>query len=289
MPGTIAWATTATAAIVASTSPTASSASGRDLGAQLARRRSTSRPRAAAAAGRRGRRRPGSSSRSGSPGIRPIASPPSTSTIGYGTRTRSASRTQHRGGGEQQDQELDVAQRGGNSRITPPVPDASIPPLGPDDHVDGPARRAARARHVRRLPVPVLHGGAADRAARARPARRAAALRASATSRCASTIPTPQRAAEASEAAAAQGAFWPMHDALYGSARPARARRRPAARRAASGSTPSGSRAELDDGHARGARASATSRARRAAGVDGHADVLRRRRAPRTARSTLSR
>ena len=28
--------------------------------------------------------------------------------------------------------------------------------------------------------------------------------------------PDAQRAAEASEAAAAQGAFWPMHDALYG-------------------------------------------------------------------------
>ena len=60
---------------------------------------------------------------------------------------------------------------------SPPRARRLTPPLGPDDHVDGPARRAARARHVRRLPVPVLHRRAADPAARARPSRRPAALR----------------------------------------------------------------------------------------------------------------
>ena len=93
--------------------------------------------------------------------------------------------------------------------------DRLTPPLGPDDHVDGPAdaplelvmygdfqcpycsaaqpilrrvrdRLDGRLRFVfRHFPLPEIH-------------------------------PDAQRAAEASEVAAAQGAFWPMHDALYG-------------------------------------------------------------------------
>jgi Na+:H+ antiporter, NhaA family len=89
-----------------------------------------------------------------------------------------------------------------------------IPPLGPDDHVDGPAdaplqlvmygdfqcpycaasqsivrrvreRLDGRLRFAfRHMPLPEVH-------------------------------PDAQLAAEASEAAAAQGAFWPMHDELY--------------------------------------------------------------------------
>jgi len=92
--------------------------------------------------------------------------------------------------------------------------DLLTPPLGPDDHVDGPAdaplelvmygdfqcpycsaaqgilrrvreRLEGRLRFAfRHFPIPEVH-------------------------------PDAQRAAEASEAAAAQGAFWPMHDALY--------------------------------------------------------------------------
>lgn len=92
--------------------------------------------------------------------------------------------------------------------------DRAIPELGPDDHVDGPDdatlelvmygdfqcpycaaaqsivrrvrdRLAGRLRFaVRHMPLPEVH-------------------------------PQAQLAAEASEAAAAQGAFWPMHDHLY--------------------------------------------------------------------------
>jgi protein-disulfide isomerase len=95
------------------------------------------------------------------------------------------------------------------------VADRLTPPLRPDDHVDGPAdaplelvmygdfqcpycsaaqpilrrvreRLAGRLRFAfRHFPLPEVH-------------------------------PDAQRAAEASEAAAAQGAFWEMHDALYG-------------------------------------------------------------------------
>jgi Na+:H+ antiporter, NhaA family len=95
------------------------------------------------------------------------------------------------------------------------VPDLLDPPLAPLDHVDGPPgaplelvmygdfqcpfcsaaqpilrrvrdRLEGRLRFAfRHLPLPELH-------------------------------PDAEHAAEASEAAAAQGAFWPMHDALYG-------------------------------------------------------------------------
>src|SRR5215210_7587961 len=93
--------------------------------------------------------------------------------------------------------------------------DRLTPPLRPEDHVEGPAdaplelvmygdfqcpfctaaqpilrrvrdRLDGRLRFAfRHFPLPDLH-------------------------------PDAERAAEASEAAAAQGAFWPMHDALYG-------------------------------------------------------------------------
>jgi NhaA family Na+:H+ antiporter len=95
------------------------------------------------------------------------------------------------------------------------VPDLLTPPLGPDDHVDGapdaplelvmfgdfqcpycsaaqPIVRRVRERlgprlrfAFRHLPLPERH-------------------------------PDAERAAEAAESAAAQGAFWPMHDALFG-------------------------------------------------------------------------
>jgi Na+:H+ antiporter, NhaA family len=95
------------------------------------------------------------------------------------------------------------------------VTDRLTPPLGPEDHVDGPAgaplelvmygdfqcpfctaaqpilrrvrdRLDGRLRFVfRHFPLPEIH-------------------------------PDAERAAEAGEAADAQGAFWPMHDALYG-------------------------------------------------------------------------
>jgi protein-disulfide isomerase len=94
------------------------------------------------------------------------------------------------------------------------VPDLLTPPLGPEDHVEGPPdaplelvmygdfqcpycsaaqpivrrvrdRLGDRLRYAfRHLPLPEVH-------------------------------PDAQRAAEAAESAAAQGAFWAMHDALY--------------------------------------------------------------------------
>ena len=94
------------------------------------------------------------------------------------------------------------------------MPDLLTPPLGPEDHVDGPPeaplelvmygdfqcpycsaaqpivqrvrdRLGDRLRYAfRHLPLPEVH-------------------------------PDARRAAEAAESAAAQGAFWPMHDALY--------------------------------------------------------------------------
>jgi protein-disulfide isomerase len=104
--------------------------------------------------------------------------------------------------------------KGGTLGSRPSVAARLTPPLGSEDHVAGPAgaplelvmygdfqcpycsaaqpivrrvreRLGDRLRFAfRHLPLPALH-------------------------------PDAQRAAEASESAAAQGAFWPMHDALY--------------------------------------------------------------------------
>ena len=98
---------------------------------------------------------------------------------------------------------------------SPAVPDQLPPPLGPGDHVKGPpdapygllmygdfqcpfcnAAQPILARVRDRLP------------GRLRFAFRHFPLR--------DKHPDAERAAQASEAAAAQGAFWPMHDALYG-------------------------------------------------------------------------
>ena len=149
-----------------------------------------------------------------------------------------------------------------------PCPTRLTPPLGPDDHVDGPADaplelvmygdfqcpfctaaqpilRRVRDRLDDRLRFAFRHFPL-----RTRPPRRASARR------------------EAREAAAAQGAFWPMHDALYGLRGRlgvddvvARGRRARARRRAV--------RAELAAGHARRAGRRPTSRAARAGGVRG--------------------
>jgi len=78
IPGTIACATRATPAIVASTSPTASSASGRT--SAFNSRGEANQPAASSSGGRKTRKTrkttSGSSARSGSAGTRPIASPP---------------------------------------------------------------------------------------------------------------------------------------------------------------------------------------------------------------------
>ena len=92
--------------------------------------------------------------------------------------------------------------------------------------------------------------------------------------------PDAQRAAEASEAAAAQGAFWPMHDALYG-LRGQLALEDIAAR--ARGTIPGldaeRMRAELEAG-AHAARVDADVDERHGARGRRDADVLRQRRPP---------
>ncbi len=141
-----------------------------------------------------------------------------------------------------------------------------IPPLGPEDHVDGPAdaplelvmygdfqcpycaasqsivrrvrdRLDGRLRFAfRHMPLPEVH-------------------------------PDAQLAAEASEAAAAQGAFWPMHDHLY-AARGKLGFEDLVAHAAALGLHSARVRAELTDGtHV--ARVRRDDRDARAAGVQG--------------------
>ena len=175
MPGTIAWARTATAAIVASTRPTASSASGR---ASAASSCGDAYQAAENSSGGRKTRNTmsGSSSRSGNPGVSPIARPPSTSTIGNGTWMNSARRTHTAAAASSRITNsmspTDAGTLGSAARARPPRS-----PARPRRPRPGTRRRAARARHVRRLPVPVLHGRAADPHARPPAARRAAAVR----------------------------------------------------------------------------------------------------------------
>ncbi len=136
MPGTMAWATTATATMVASTSPTASSASGRT--SALSIRGSEYQPAACSSGGRKIRKTTsGSSSRSGSQGTRPMASPPTTSTIGYGTATTSASRTSTAAATRSRSRNSMSPNAACTLGSAPLVPDLT-PPLGPGDHVDGP-------------------------------------------------------------------------------------------------------------------------------------------------------
>jgi Na+:H+ antiporter, NhaA family len=95
------------------------------------------------------------------------------------------------------------------------VPDPLTPPLGPDDHVEGPDDAplelvmygdfqcpfCTAAQPILRRVRDRLQG-------RLRFAFRQYPLR--------QIHPDAERAAQASEAAAAQGGFWSMHDALYG-------------------------------------------------------------------------
>jgi protein-disulfide isomerase len=95
------------------------------------------------------------------------------------------------------------------------VPDQLIPQLGPGDHVDGPP--AAPLELVMygdfqcpfcNAAQPILRRVRERLDGRLRFAFRHFPLR--------EIHPDAERAAQASEAAAAQDAFWPMHDALYG-------------------------------------------------------------------------
>jgi NhaA family Na+:H+ antiporter len=94
------------------------------------------------------------------------------------------------------------------------VSDRLDPPLGADDHVDGPAGAPLELVMYGDFQCPFctaaqpilarVRGRLGDRL---RFAFRQYPLR--------DKHPDAERAAQASEAAAAQGAFWPMHDALY--------------------------------------------------------------------------
>jgi len=95
------------------------------------------------------------------------------------------------------------------------VPDPLTPPLGAADHVDGAADAPLEL---------VMYGDfQCPFCAAAQPILRRVRDRLGGRLRFAfrhfplpEVHPDAERAAEASEAAAAQGAFWPMHDALYG-------------------------------------------------------------------------
>jgi Na+:H+ antiporter, NhaA family len=94
------------------------------------------------------------------------------------------------------------------------VPDALTPPLGADDHVDGPPHAPLTL---------VMYGDfQCPYCAAAQPIVRRVRERLGDRLRFAfrhlpltTAHPDAQRAAEAAESAAGQGAFWPMHDALY--------------------------------------------------------------------------
>jgi Na+:H+ antiporter, NhaA family len=95
------------------------------------------------------------------------------------------------------------------------VPDLLTPPLGAGDHVDGPAGAPLELVMYGDFQCPFCTA--------AQPILRRVRDRLDGRLRFAfrhypvrSRHPDAERAAQASEAAAAQGAFWPMHDALYG-------------------------------------------------------------------------
>jgi protein-disulfide isomerase len=94
------------------------------------------------------------------------------------------------------------------------VPERLTSPLGPDDHVDGPADAPLELVMYGDFQCPfctaaqpILRRVRERLDGRLRFAFRQFPLR--------SLHPDAERAAQASEAAAAQGAFWEMHDALY--------------------------------------------------------------------------
>src|SRR5829696_1284274 len=214
IPGTIAWATTATAPIVASTSPIESSPSGRS--AAPSSRGDDCHAAACSSGGRNTRKTTsGSRSSSGSSGTNPIASPPTTSTIGYGTEIDSASRTRIAAAPSSMITNSmspkATATLGSSAFVAEPLQ----PPLGASDHVDGPTDAPLELVMYGDFQCPFCTA--------AQPILRRVRERLDGRLRFAfrhfpltEVHPDAERAAEASEAAAAQGAFWPMHDALYG-------------------------------------------------------------------------
>jgi protein-disulfide isomerase len=94
------------------------------------------------------------------------------------------------------------------------VSDPLIPPLGPDDHVDGPSDGPLELVMFGDFQCPFC--AAAQPILRRVRDRLGLQLRFAFRQFPLRTLhPDAERAAQASEAAAAQGAFWQMHDALY--------------------------------------------------------------------------
>jgi len=89
------------------------------------------------------------------------------------------------------------------------------PPLGPEDHVDGPADAPLELVMYGDFQCPYCT--AAQSIVRRVRDRLDGRLRFAFRHYPLPAHPDAQKAAEASEAAAAQGAFWPMHDHLYAS------------------------------------------------------------------------
>ena len=260
--------------------------------ARLSSRGELSQPAACSSGGRKTRKTTsGSSSRSGSASTKPIASPPTHEHDRVGDRDQVGQPDEHRRGGQQQDQVLDVAHGARNlGRATTLGSARGARPAHPTARTGRPrrrtGRRAAGARHVRRLPVPVLHRRAADPRPRAHAARRPPAVRLP-------PLPAahhpPRRGARrrGRRGGRRAGRVLAMHDALYGQ----RGKLgeddivRAAARAGLDGAR---IRAELRAGDARRARPGGR-RERRRGRRERHADVLRQRRPPRRARSTPSR
>ena len=93
------------------------------------------------------------------------------------------------------------------------MPAALDPPLGPDDHVEGPADAPLELVMYGDFQCPYC--AAAQSIIRRVRDRLDGRLRFAFRHMPLPVHPEAENAAQASEAAAAQGAFWPMHDALY--------------------------------------------------------------------------
>lgn len=95
----------------------------------------------------------------------------------------------------------------------PPMPAILDPPLGPDDHVAGPADAPLELVMYGDFQCPYC--AAAQSIVRRVRERLDGRLRFAFRHMPLAVHPDAANAAQAAEAAAAQGAFWPMHDALY--------------------------------------------------------------------------
>ena len=209
-PGTVAWATTATTAAVRKTRATASRASGRIT--VRSSRGEVRQPAEKTSGGRKTRKiASGSSSTVGRPGTKAIARPPTTSTIGAGTLPNSARRTSSVAASIRTRIDSMWFMCGITSCR---VDDTLSPPLDAEDHIRGELGRPLELVMFGDFQCPFCLGAQSvlRRVHERLGDRLVFAFR---------HLPIPERhplaplAAEASEAAAAQGRFWEYHDALF--------------------------------------------------------------------------